>query len=68
MFLKVVKSGQIREGTNFTLEYLDAKTKNIQKDIDIWDKSQRVFADCNLEQTKARKLSVVLVEGEYKPY
>lgn len=62
--LKVVKYGYIRQGTNLTLKDSTKDTKHIRKDIAVWDKLQRVYTDCNLGSTKAKRFSVLLVYGE----
>lgn len=69
MVSKDVNSGYICGGKSLTWEAYDAETKNkIWKDIYVWDKLQREYVNFNIEPTKAKRLSSVLVEREYKVY
>lgn len=43
-----------------TVRNYGAETKIIWKDIDIWDKLQRLHVDCSFGPTKAKIISVEL--------
>lgn len=62
MVLKLVKSWYICGGTNLTQKDYDSENSIIQRDIIILDKSQRVYMDCKIERTKAKRLCDALVE------
>lgn len=53
IFPKVFMSGHIRVDTNLTLKDYDEEIKNIWKEIEVWNKLQGVYVDCNFGPTKA---------------
>lgn len=68
MKINVVKSGNIRGGSNITLDDYDHDNNSIMKNIFIGTTRQRVFADETFGPTCARRYRVVPVEGEGQSY
>lgn len=68
LYLRIAKFGHVKVGPNTTLEDYKENSSTLQGNLQFWNKTVRIFANCKFGPEKVRRLSVAMVEGEEGVY